>query len=629
VPPGALHLALPAWGRVTLSASPADGDTEQLRQKLIERAECVAGVNAPLPVADVEVFPDPLTALTQAHTQAAGRWCAALPRLGPIGRQSEKPFRGLVHDHGIEPLPLDQPYAVVSHNWPRLQDPPLVHASVLGIWWALPEPALRQAETALALARRTQMPVWVDFLCIDQENADEKQVLIPDMGLIFSKSNAGFIDCTRTPFINTLDPSGVGEILAIGASENALTNDDRRRRLKRISKSQWFTRCWTFQEELLSPGLQLYDPSRDAVIGDFAELRRAGIDEFNHMHDCGGHPLAKAEGWFPRAVSFVNNQELISGNASWNVGNLLTIRGPRWATEVCDQVNSLLGILQARCNYRLSATTEFTDETFADFLKSCSENGDTSWLVGEDRLDPARPLSWAPSRDAYFTTQAEAKCAKWLEMTEAGPVMQFHSAYPVAEILRIDPGATADAMFAALRARRVCGAWLLEYCGVTFGAKMEHPQPMSAAEAEAAFAGGHQSYRQFEDALIARGLPDWRAKELESYLMGMPHREEGTFNAWLVFDTPSRRLAVMAKLIAPQAPQELLFGYPAASKHRNGSHCFFPIFAVDGSSPRRRVGWVWPCCHATLTASETESADCIRCISACTSLNAGATGQAA
>jgi hypothetical protein len=98
--------------------------------------------------------------------------------------------------------------------------------------------------------------------------------------------------------------------------------------------------------------------------------------------------------------------------------------------------------------------------------------------------------------------------------------------------------------------------------------------------------------------------------------MGMPSREEGAFNAWLVFDTPSRRLAVMAKLIAPQVPQELLFGYPAPSKYRKSSHCFFPIVAVDGSSPRRRVGWVWPCCHSTLTAPESESADCIRGIAA-------------
>jgi hypothetical protein len=512
VPPGALHLALPHWERVTLSVSATGGDIEQLRQQLLERAECVVGVNAPLPVADVEVFANAATALTQAQGQAAGRWCAALPCLGPIEREPEKPFRGLVHDRGIEPLPLDERYAVVSHNWPRVQDPPLVHASVLGIWWAMPKPALRQAETALALARRTQMPVWVDFLCIDQENAYEKQLLIPDMGLVFSKSAAGFIDCTRTPVINTIDPSAVAEMLGIGAPENALTNDNRRLRLKRISQSQWFTRCWTFQEELLSPGLQFYDPSHDAVIGDFTELRRASIGEFNHMHDCGGHTLANAEGWFPRAVSFVNNQEFICGKASWNVGNVLTIRGARLATEVCDQVNSLLGILQVRCDYRLAATTEFTDETFADFLKSCSENGDTSWLVGEDPLDPVRPLSWAPSRDARFTTQADRKCAKWMEMTEAGPVMQFHSAYPVAEILRIEQGTTADAMLAALRARRVSGAWLLEYCGVTFGARMEDPLPMFPAEVEATFATSYLSYRQFEGALIARGLPDWNSK---------------------------------------------------------------------------------------------------------------------
>jgi hypothetical protein len=89
---------------------------------------------------------------------------------------------------------------------------------------------------------------------------------------------------------------------------------------------------------------------------------------------------------------------------------VLTLHGRRAATEACDRVNSLLGIPQALCNYRdaLESATEFTDASFAAFLQSCSNNGDASWLVGEDPPEPVRHLSWAPSILAEFTTQAEA-----------------------------------------------------------------------------------------------------------------------------------------------------------------------------------------------------------------------------
>jgi hypothetical protein len=160
----------------------------------------------------------------------------------------------------------------------------------------------------------------------------------------------------------------------------------------------------------------------------------------------------------------------------------------------------------------------------------------------------------------------------------------------------------------------VSGAWLLEYCGVAFAANMHDELPLSPLEANALFAAGYRSYREFEAVLI-RWLPNWRAEEFAKYLLGMPGREKGSFNAWIVFDTPSRRMAVLAKLIAVELPREVLFGYPATSKYRS-SHIFCPLVAVDGSAPCHRVGWVWPCCHATLTPPEAESAHCVRCISA-------------
>jgi len=69
---------------------------------------------------------------------------------------------------------------VISHCWPKRRTYSWVHASVLGIWWKISASALRKAESALALTDLFALPVWVDFLCIDQEDdRGEKALLIP------------------------------------------------------------------------------------------------------------------------------------------------------------------------------------------------------------------------------------------------------------------------------------------------------------------------------------------------------------------------------------------------------------------------------------------------------------------
>jgi hypothetical protein len=152
-----------------------------------------------------------------------------------------------------------------------------------------------------------------------------------------------------------------------------------------VVESSWFSRCWTFQEELLTPELVLYDPSQDKIICDFRTLQDKCIQEFHHMHATAGHDMAKSERWFFKAASLMNHKELMQKEIPWNLGSVLAIRGRRDATEKCDQLNSLLGILDVKCNQKsVSATETLNERSFAKFLQECSENGDTSWVVGED-----------------------------------------------------------------------------------------------------------------------------------------------------------------------------------------------------------------------------------------------------
>src|SRR5262249_44927017 len=101
----------------------------------------------------------------------------------------------------------------------------------------------------------------------------------------------------------------------------------------------------------------------------------------------------------------------------------------------------------------------------------------------------------------------------------------------------------------------------------------------------------------------------WRAAELANYLTGIG----GRFTAWIVCQSPTRRVAFMAKLVTGAEPREVLAGIPAPSTHPP-THSYVPPLAVDGEPVPRRVGWVWPCVHATLDPAEAEPAECIRTI---------------
>ena len=155
---------------------------------------------------------------------------------------------------------------------------------------------------------------------------------------------------------------------------------------------------------------------------------------------------------------------------------------------------------------------------------------------------------------------------------------------------------------------------MLEYCGIAFADNTHDDLPVTAAEAAGLFRHESSSYDAFENNLTSR-LPFWRAKELRNYLSGFAGRPSGAYNGWIVVETPSRRIALLAKLGTDCRPKEALFGFPTTSKYRH-THLFFPVVVVDDSAPCKRAGYVWPCCHATLKQSERESAEVARCISA-------------
>ena len=168
-------------------------------------------------------------------------------------------------------------------------------------------------------------------------------------------------------------------------------------------------------------------------------------------------------------------------------------------------------------------------------------------------------------------------------MEKASPVLQFHKALQVAETIWIGPN--PDNTFAQLQQFDVDGEWLLEYCGITFGARTEHALPVSKKASRQLFRDHRGSVSEFENKLASYLPPGakFRAAEFSKYLLG----HSGRFNAWILAKTPARNIAVLAKVLVKRNPYEMLLGYPVVSKYRK-THLFFPIIIVDELKVRHR-----------------------------------------
>lgn len=575
-------------------------DLAGLRSVMADRRECVVGRGAPDPPNRVVVHLDAASALEQVAHGPSGEWHAALPpRRRPDAVQG--PVRGFRSGIGVVEVDGGTPYDVISHNWPRPDRPAVCHAGVLGVWWELDDVTLPQIESAIDIAEHSGRPVWVDYLCIDQNDTDDKDVLIGRMGHIYSRATQGYVDCTRIPEVTTIDPRQVADLLTTAGPAPA--DVVRRAALRSIVEAPWFSRCWTFQEALITPDLAFYDPASGTTVGRFGELRERCLAEFRHLHSSRGHETAKREGWFGKAAAIMNYTELIDGQVSWNLGRILGARGNRDVALECDQLNSLLGILDVGCGYTGLPVTQTLDESsLLALIEACGRNGDTSWIAGEDQSIDRPALSWAPSSvHARFTTQAEADAVVWVRLTDEGPELRFHRSFPVVETIPVGPDATV--VLSRLTDLGVGGDWLAEYCGIVFGTVMDDPLPIDRSLARTAFGRPGRAIQDVEDALRALLPPPaaWRADELPKYLTGM----NGRFTAWIVCRTPTRRIAFMAKLVAGAQPREVLGGTPSPSTYRS-THSYLPLMVVDGAPVARRLGWVWPCVHAQLDAAEAE-----------------------
>ncbi|KAI7309293.1 hypothetical protein KC315_g13059 [Hortaea werneckii] len=178
----------------------------------------------------------------------------------------------ITSDNSVQKFP---PYHALSYHWGPAGGRHMVRILVDSNAYSIQ--VRRNLHTALRRLRSAQVDVhlWVDALCVDQENKDEKSSQIPLMRLIFSRANSVKVwlgeaaaDSDRAmDFIKTC---------ATSDSFNKLIKDNSTpadwAALSTLMRRPWFSRRWIIQEIALGKSPELICGEKSVPWQDFADV---------------------------------------------------------------------------------------------------------------------------------------------------------------------------------------------------------------------------------------------------------------------------------------------------------------------------------------------------------------------
>ena len=168
-----------------------------------------------------------------------------------------------IQDMNLCTIPWEENYLALSYVWPRFDYLCLLRANFAklhlpGALLNLMDELPKVIKDALDVVRRlNERFLWIDALCIIQDDDNDKDTLVKAMDRVYGGSLLTLLVTTSTPAqkdygipgINktprlpsqeSIEVDGLKLTLALGSIDSA------------IASSVWFTRGWTFQESILS-----------------------------------------------------------------------------------------------------------------------------------------------------------------------------------------------------------------------------------------------------------------------------------------------------------------------------------------------------------------------------------------
>ena len=267
------------------------------------------------------------------------------------------------------------------------------------------------------------LPIWIDAVCINQHDDEEKAVQVSRMGDIYRKAHQ---------VVAWLGPSGQDSDLAMDWFERlsvALPQIQFPPLLHEFGKyglpeaddtvwlaigyffrRPWFGRLWTFQEAVLASDLLMICGSKtissEILIAVAKELRRLIIERW-----CVKTEIIEGHKDGFRAMEIMNSaKRYLKSGRQLSFPYLLVIASSKLCLDPRDRAYAMLGMTGKGFRDRIQVsysndTSQDSIQTSIDCAKACIEEGfpDILELVAGRQRVPGLP-SWCPNLNSYQGT---------------------------------------------------------------------------------------------------------------------------------------------------------------------------------------------------------------------------------
>ncbi|KAI0645146.1 heterokaryon incompatibility protein-domain-containing protein [Trametes meyenii] len=295
-----------------------------------------------------------------------------------------------------------RPYIAISYTWDPDPDAPRVEK------WGR-RVTLQALDIVRRLARRTSSAMWIDAICIAQDDDEAKEAELPRMADIYRgaaavwcllpsvddkmcravRRCAAFVDDGS---LASLTQSGSGHlvdtVLRMGLIGTGID------RLADLFAERWWRRAWTFQEAILNPCTLLVGGEFDCVaIAEVLKVAPVMKEIMAHRHD---------KTFLERPLSFWD--AMLAQDASvgcqLDLGQAIASVWRRDATVAHDLVYSLLGACGLAESVKPSYHKPF-DNVLSELFNAAARAGDYSWIpwcceMDHDRSPPGMSLVPTP-----------------------------------------------------------------------------------------------------------------------------------------------------------------------------------------------------------------------------------------
>ncbi|KAI8804099.1 heterokaryon incompatibility protein-domain-containing protein [Cladochytrium replicatum] len=332
-------------------------------------------------------------------------------------------------------------YAIVSHVW----GPWWRQIDIPGVPWPVPLHKLEKFNSLTAYANAQQYKwLWMDVLCIDQQNEEEKAAEMTKMKSFYANAMVAIIvvDCGTLIAEETLWrvlpkwPITVEEVPLIGELGAGISHDfaQMQAAIAPLFADEWFWRVWTYQECILPMNTEIicsHGHRSKHTLDDWLEVARV----LQSAHSTGYPGALPIQNHWRDGRAFTSISDLAVIRRKFLSGEQLQIApivaslGARNCFIKDDRLFGILGLI----TYGKYLTVEYGDviEAWKRVSRLAVEHGDFSMLAF--KTPPAVVMRDAKVVHPVLRDVAGAVKDGW---SWFGPLM---GQVPVYEYTRLDP----------------------------------------------------------------------------------------------------------------------------------------------------------------------------------------------